>query len=567
MNKLDSSIIDFIRDAADSDRYAAYLRNTLLELAAINTAPTNDIAANAKNERAFFDLIEREIRDIIGQRATCEWQPIDPAIAQDPDYAPPGYAADAEGNTLPADQLYRDRGNLIVHVPGTDADTGPAAILNAHVDVVTPFFPPKSAGDRIFGRGVADNKAQVTVLLAQLKLLSELKEKFQYSPSRGFILQFSIDEETGGNGSLSLLKDQRFTGLPTIVLDSTDLVPYCAHRGAVYYRCRLSIGDHPHKTAVEMFPFVVTELEAEGKRLKAETDCPMFSAHHVQTNHGTLGPYGGHPGNVCDHLAINIVAKSNANPQRVAMKMTVFMEDALAEYCRTYGDKQRETDPVTGKPKVERHFDLQVLPATDTMNFRLEVWGKSGHMGAIAECDNAITKAAYLLGGLLRIAPNFPNIQATGTFPESNTDDRVVILEGGQGFTPSHKMPDVQQRMRDAAERAVQMYCKRYRVPFEPDMVQMSFDQLHTDAYADAPDTTPMLALKSAFDALNMPWPTPTAWQTSCDARLYHHHGHPTAIFGAGKLDTCHSSNENINIADVQKALAIVSLASLAMLS
>lgn len=565
-NKLDTKIVDFVRQATSSAGYATYLQKTLVELVKLNTAPDADLAATAAREKAFFDWVEREVRQVAGQGVTVERPAVNPSIDADPDYSPAGYTAGPDGQALTAKQAYAGRTNLVIQVPGKAGGSRPAAILHAHADVVSPWFGPREAGNRVFGRGSCDNKAQIAVILAQLKLLGELKEKLGYEPAQGFVVQLTIDEEIGGNGSLSLTTDHRFAGLPVLMLESSGLTPYCAHRGAVYYRCRLSADGLRDVSAVEMFPLVIYQLEKEGRRIKEETKAPLFTPEHVQTNHGVLGPYGKHPGTVCDHVALELIARSGAKPDRMAMKMGEFFEDALAEYVKVYGDKTKITDPATGKPKVAKHFDIKVLPNPTTQNFRIDIFGKSGHMAAVADCDNAITKAAYMLGGLLRVAPNFPNIKATGRFADGGGDNREIVLEGGQGFTPSHRMADVQDRMTAAARKGVENYCKLRRFTFSESMVRMSFDRLHNDAYADSPDIAPMQALKTAFAAMSVPWPQPIAWQTSCDARIYHHKGHPVAIFGAGKLEAAHSDDEYIDIPEVQKALAISTLATIAMI-
>ena len=94
----------------------------------------------------------------------------------------------------------------------------------------------------------------------------------------------------------------------------------------------------------------------------------------------------------------------------------------------------------------------------------------------------------------------------------------------------------------------------------------MSFDLLHNDAYAASPESEPMQALKAAFEAMGEPWPAPVAWETSCDARIYHHQGCPAAIFGAGRLEVAHGPDEYVDLADIQKALAISTLATWAMI-
>jgi hypothetical protein len=286
----------------------------------------------------------------------------------------------------------------------------------------------------------------------------------------------------------------------------------------------------------------------------------------VQTSHGVLGPFGASPAVVCDHLAVEVVARSKANPQRVGMKIVEFFEEALGYYTRLYGDKTRERDAGTGQPKVARHFDVKVTPLPEETILRIDVYGKSGHMAAVSECDGAITKAAFLFAGLVKSAVKYPQVEAFARLAGSAVPDQEVVLEGGQGFTPSHSMADVEKRMREAARRGAQKYCRNRGLKFDESMVEMSFDRLHNDAYADSPDIAPMQALKAACAAVGHPVPRPIAWEVSCDARIYHHKGHPVAIFGAGKLEQAHSDTEHVDIADLQKALAISTLAAWSMI-
>lgn len=563
---LDASIVDYVRQAAASDRYAAYLRNTLLDLIAINTAANGPIAEVASREGQLFDWIGREIADLAGPEAVVERVPIDPGIADDPDYTPPGYARGQDGVIPPVDEAYRDRMNLVAIVPAGSAPAGSGVILHAHVDVVPPWFAPRSEGWRVVGRGASDNKAQVAILLAQIKLIHEMREQLGQGPTRPQVYQFVIDEEIGGNGSLSLAREPRFAGADVLMFESTGLTPYCAHRGAVYYRCRLTAGANERLNPLELFPFVVLALEEEGRRIQAETQGPLFTAAHVQTNHGSLGCFGAAPGCVCDHVAVEITAKAKANPERIGMKIIEILDDALAAYVRQYGDKSREEDAATGRPKVARHFELKVTPGPERHSFRLDVHGKGGHMASVGECDNAITKAAYLLAALLRVGSNFPGVGARGRLVGDEGDGREIVLQGGQGFTPSHRMADVQSRMTAAARRGAREYCRARGAAYDDGMVEMLFDQLHNDAYADSPESRPMQALRAAFEATGQPWPELTAWETSCDARIYHHKGYPVAIFGAGRLDAAHSPDEYVDVADLQKGLAIATLATWAMI-
>ncbi|MBI4579195.1 MAG: M20/M25/M40 family metallo-hydrolase [Planctomycetes bacterium] len=597
---LPPAAIEFIRRSAGSERYADYLREVLVRLVAVNTAGEGSIAEIAAREGQLFDIIQGELA-ATDSAAGVERVPIDPMIAADPDYTVPLYAIGRDGSVPMAAQIYAGRCNLVATpasvsavaldtrrdsvAPGRSAsrresrvagrvDDRPPVILHAHIDVVPPWFGPRQEGPRVFGRGTCDNKAQAAILLAQMRLLNELQADLGVAAARRRVYQFVIDEEIGGNGSLALARDPRLAGASVLVHETTGLRPYCAHRGCVYYRCRLSTDGAADISALEMFPFVVLAMEDEGRRIRAESNTPMFLPTHVQTNHGTLGPFGHACGAVCDHVAFEISARARANAERIGMKTIEFLDDAVAEYVKLYGDKTRQRDPVTGQPKVARHFDVKVVPGPEFHTLRLDVYGRGGHMGALFECDNAITKAAYLLAALMRVARQFPAVRAFGRLAEdgaSGGDPRSVPtelwLQGGQGFTPSHRMEDVKTRLRAAARRGGQEYCRFRRAAFRESMVEMTFDLLHNDAYADSPDSEPMRALRTAFAAVGEPWPEALAWETSCDARIYHHKGCSAAIFGAGALEVAHGPNEYVDIPEMQKALAISTLATWAMIA
>lgn len=576
---VDTKIVEFVREAAASERYATYLGDLLTELMAINTAGEGTIAQIAAREARLFDVIEREITGA-GIEAQTERTPIDPSIAEDPEYTVPLYAIQPDGHPLPVEKIYEHRCNLAAVVPAVSSaapgSNRPPVVLHAHVDVVPPWYGPRREGSRIHGRGACDNKAQVAILLAQMRLIREMESKFGCSSARSRVYQFVIDEEIGGNGSLALARDPRWAGASVLVHETTGLNVYCAHRGCVYYRCRLSTAGVEGISALEMFPWVVIGMENEGRRIREESNAPLFLPTHVQTNHGMLGRFGHACGAVCDHIAIEVAARARANAERIGMKLIELLEEGVAEYVKLYGDKSRQPDPATGKPKVARHFDVKVTPGPEFHIIRLDVHGKGGHMGALIDCDNAITKAAYLLAFLIQVGQKFPQVRAFARLLDDPgaprpADPRQAVptelwLQGGQGFTPSHKMEDIKTRLAAAARRGAESYCRMRRIPFDESMIRMTFDLLHNDAYADSPQSEPMQALKVAFDATGRPWPEPVAWETSCDARLYHHRGSPVAIFGAGPLEAAHGPDEYVDLPEMQEALAISTLATWAMI-
>ncbi len=343
MATIDPAIVGLVTRLAGGEHYAAYLRDTLVALCEIDTAASADLVATAAREQALFDRIQREVESILGRGAAVERPAINPAIASEPAYTPPGYAAGKDGRVPPAGQVYAGRTNLVVIVGG--GDRRPVA-QHAHVDVVPPWTPPRVEGGRVFGRGTCDNKAQVAVLLAQIRLLAELEEQLGRRAGRGRVYQFAIDEEIGGNGSLSLAMDPRFAGCPMIVHECTELVPYCAHRGCVYYRCRLSSGGDGR--AVELFPYVVTALDEEGQRLRDETRHPLFGVEHVQANPGILDGFGSTPGTVCDRVAVLLTVGEQGDPQATVDAIESGLRESLEVYLRLHGDKTRDRDLASG---------------------------------------------------------------------------------------------------------------------------------------------------------------------------------------------------------------------------
>ncbi len=557
-NVFPPGFVELIKQRAFSDEYAAYCRNLLAELVEIDNTPAPDPAEMAAREAKVFDVIDNELRGLCGDGVTIERVPIDLKIADDPNYSQTYYTVtSARPAPLPAAESYRGRCNLVAMFRADSPGVGRPALYNCHVDTVAPWFRPRTVGQRLHGRGAGDDKAQIALLLAQIKLLNEARTKLGLKLGADRTYQFVIDEETGGNGALSMARDPRFAGWQAVIHEVTGNVPHPANRGAMWYKCVLHRAGTVGAEPVEMWPFVVRALEEEGMKIKAESNHPLFSPDHVQTSHGILGCYGHHPSAVNDHVAIKIEAYASANPERVAMRITEMLDAALGEYTRFYGDKRKEIDPITGQPKVSQHYKLTFEPDPRAMVYRIDIYGKAGHMGAIAQCDCAIIKAAFLLIALQRVAHNFPNIKTRGYLADAPEMLDGIILEGGQGFQPTHTMAQLRARLTDAARRGARQYCDFRGVAYSDAMVEMTFDKLHNEAYASAPDCPAMQSFQAAYAAAGMSWSAPTAWRVSCDARLFALAGHDVVTFGPGELAQAHSADESIDLRQVQQGLMI----------
>ncbi|MEN6520097.1 MAG: ArgE/DapE family deacylase [Armatimonadota bacterium] len=150
-----------------------------------------------------------------------EYENVEDSITNDPDYT-----------FVPGHTTYAGRPNIKINIPGTGG--GKSAILNTHSDVVSApdeMFTAHYKDGIVYGRGACDAKGQVaTVILAVQALKSlgiQLKGDLQ--------AQIVIEEEAGGNGSLSLIRHGNKADC-AVVLEPTSLRMHPANRGAVWYK-------------------------------------------------------------------------------------------------------------------------------------------------------------------------------------------------------------------------------------------------------------------------------------------------------------------------------------------
>ncbi len=147
--------------------------------------------------------------------------PIDGAVLDDPDHTP------VEGNPG-----YDGRPNVVVRLAG--AGGGRSVIVNTHSDVVpgpAGMFEAAIRDGVARGRGACDAKGQIVTAVLALRALRELGLKLDGDVE----VQFVIEEEAGGNGTLAALLAGRRAGA-AVVLEPTGLVPRSANRGAAWFK-------------------------------------------------------------------------------------------------------------------------------------------------------------------------------------------------------------------------------------------------------------------------------------------------------------------------------------------
>ena len=514
----------------------------LRELLEIDTTPKPVREACAEAEDACLAVVERWLASAAPD-ARAERRPIRPGIAAHPYYSRPYYL-----QGLPADsaagarEAYAGRANLVAHLDGR----GPGRLaFNAHIDTVPPHIAPRVEDGVVHGRGSADDKGGVAAIILATALLGHARERFGAVPPCDLLLQIVIDEETGGNGSLSLAHEPDIDFDAVVVLECTGLQAHPANRGAVWYRAELR-GGAPNADLLGAAAFAIGAMEAEGRRIKAESAHPMFPTRPVQTCHGILGPHGSHPSRLHDHVALRLRWQGIPHSRLVSG-----VDAALAGYIAEYGDK---TIPGAGDALLARHLDWRGVTADEAV---LDVHGLAGHMGATERLDGAITKAAWIIRHLVELRTAGGGAwESLRVDLEAGTPDPLV-LEGGQGFLPTHDLDEVTGRLSRSVQAGIADHLRLTGSPGDAVGACVNFDKLHNAAFARPADCAAMRAIGGAMERAGIGRPqTVTGWTVSCDARIFAlSHPHADVVtFGPGALGVAHSGDEHVHLADVLRA-------------
>ncbi|HZM03877.1 MAG TPA: M20/M25/M40 family metallo-hydrolase [Candidatus Saccharimonadales bacterium] len=531
-------------------RFRTYLQRLLVDLCRIDTTPKTNVAQMRAAEKACFAILERELKALHFSNASCRRVPIDPAIKNHPSFSLLHFTkSPRHPEGLSPEETYAGRSNLVYIAPGSERKRrGESVALNAHIDVVAPYFAPRVTLGIVHGRGACDDKGPVVSMIGALAALSEVMARAGLEWNRNVVAMFVVEEETGGNGSLSLALDRQLKELYDSILvgECTGLKIHPANRGAVWYQIELTTP--ARGSAFELFALVNEELEKEGAAIRAESRHPLFPQRPVQTCHGIIGPFGEHPSRICAEASflIQFARRPGAD---IEMRVRDCLDSGLAAYIDLYGDKTKALDPATGKPMVTRHYDCKRAG----FGFRIDVHGATGHMGAIRERDGAITKMAHLARSLIvsktkLAAKGGPvRLELAG-----QSGDRTLTLEGGQGFLPTHGIAEIMERLRRAAQRGASGAA-----------VKVTFDKLHNAAFDGDPKSNAMRQAIAAAKASGIWKNEPIlGWTVSCDARLFaaEYPGMPVLTFGPGELARAHSDQEQIKLSDAQKAAEFLAL-------
>ncbi len=532
------------------DENRAFALNLLMDICAEDTTPFADVSIMQRAESKVFDRLETALEAIKFKGTRVERRKINPAIKNHPAYSQLHFTKTAERpDGLTPEEAYANRSNLLYFVPTSDGTEKNGLALNAHIDVVKPYYPPTLSDEYLFGRGSGDDKGSVVIIITALKILSEALANCGKSLKRNLLGMFVVEEETGGNGSLSLAIDKKLKEYydSILVMETADNGIYPANRGAVWYQIGLKC---PKANLFEMSAFIYEQLELEGRAIKAESRHALFPQRPVQTCHGMIGGYGEHPSRICGEVAFDITVE-NAN-KRVQEIIEDDIESALADYIGLYGDKTKAIDSVTGKPKVDHHYDLKLNGNT----FTCSVHGSSGHMGSIMVNDGAITKMAMFVRRIFRSKGRIAAVGGGACTMSLHGEEpsESLKLEGGQGFVPTHAIDEIMSRISQAAKNGAANYCNLAGISDVPS-VKVSFDKLHNAAFDGNPDSPQMRnAIAAAKEAGIWDDSKPImGWTVSCDSRIFACEYPDMSVItsGAGSMQCAHGDAECIKISDM----------------
>ena len=172
------------------------------------------------NEREIGCFLKERVENLVDG---AELIPLPDSLMEDPDYS-----FRIENFT------YGGTANLRCKIQGRSK--GKSLAVNTHLDVVPPSpgqenpFSPRVQEGQVYGRGACDAKGQVATLWLVLKTLRDLGLR----PGGDLIVDFVVEEECGGNGTLLLVR-QGLQADAAIVMEPVELQVAHLVRGAVWF--------------------------------------------------------------------------------------------------------------------------------------------------------------------------------------------------------------------------------------------------------------------------------------------------------------------------------------------
>ena len=264
------------------------------------------------------------------------------------------------------------KANLYATLGPTDK---PGIALSGHTDVVpidgqewsSDPWTITERGKRLFGRGTADMKSFLGVVL------TKVPEMVKRKPSTPIHLIFSYDEEVGCVGVRRLL--EMFRHMPIrpracIIGEPTEMKVIVGHKGKMSMRCHVR-GKECHSSlapqgvnAVEYAAEIITHLRAMARHVAKHGPFD----EHFDVTHSTI-----HTGTVHGGTALNIVPKDchfdfefryvpGVDPEALMADVRSFAEDELLPGMQAVDPESGFSwEPLSSFPGLDTPLDSEVV--------------------------------------------------------------------------------------------------------------------------------------------------------------------------------------------------------------
>ncbi len=243
----------------------------------------------------------------------------------------------------PVEWDYNGRPNVTAVWKGRGG--GKSLALNGHIDVVNPepllgwSYDPWGAqvvGNRMYGRGAADMKGGITMMVLAIEALINCKVMLKGD----LFLETVIEEECGGNGALACrLKGHAASADAAIVAEDTNLTIGISELGVMWFRVRVSGNSahvalaHKSGNVIEACFIIMQALRSLEAEMNQEISHPNFKdcEHPINLNIGEI--YGGHwPSSV--PVECSFVCRLSYEPGVSNMDMRERVEACIFEATR-----------------------------------------------------------------------------------------------------------------------------------------------------------------------------------------------------------------------------------------
>jgi succinyl-diaminopimelate desuccinylase len=168
------------------------------------------------------------------------------------------------------------RGSLVGRLPGRERGS---LVLCGHLDTVAvekdePWTKPPFEGliedGRLYGRGAADMKAGVAVILQAAKLIAANARGRKRSPRKTLLLALTADEEQGYRGAETLVERGYFAEAEfMVVAEPSDGKVFIGEKGELWLKARF-LGRAAHGSTPELGVSALLPAAAFCTRLNAE---------------------------------------------------------------------------------------------------------------------------------------------------------------------------------------------------------------------------------------------------------------------------------------------------------